>query len=177
MIIILMSILSHQVSSCAVSNTCSRVLVNPNSAVRFRTLVKEESSSWDTSANLKQSDAQCECVGNFSACIDNLLENKHAEEVPSSEMHVTDAVNCVCSDHGVISPCKPDKSVVFHSSVKLQGMCLNDFMSKINSQIDILLRCRTENVVLSSDINLMFYNFLVSLGFRDFIFFVVSLYT
>ena len=48
---------SHLVSSCAVSN--SGIFVNSNSAVCFRTLVKEESSSWDTSANLKQNDAQC----------------------------------------------------------------------------------------------------------------------
>ena len=41
--------------SCAVSN--SGVFVNPISAVCFRTHVKKESSSWDTSANLKQSDA------------------------------------------------------------------------------------------------------------------------
>ena len=72
---------SNQVS-CAVSN--SGVFVNPISAVCFRTHVKEESSPWDTSANLKQefthsvkekgieqsnlNDAQC--VENFSACID-----------------------------------------------------------------------------------------------------------
>ena len=37
-------------SSCAVSN--SGVLVHPNSAVCFRTSVKEESSPWDTSTNL-----------------------------------------------------------------------------------------------------------------------------
>ena len=38
--------------SCAVSN--SGVFVNPISAVCFRTHAKEESSPWDTSANLKQ---------------------------------------------------------------------------------------------------------------------------
>ena len=53
--------------SCAVSN--SGVFVNPISAVCFRTHVNEESSSWDTSANLTQSDAQC--VEILSACIDN----------------------------------------------------------------------------------------------------------
>ena len=42
---------SNQVSFCAVSN--SGVFVNPNSAVCFRTHVKEESSPLDTSANLK----------------------------------------------------------------------------------------------------------------------------
>ena len=43
---------SNQDSSCAVSN--SGVFVNPISAVCFRAHVKEESSPWDTSANLKQ---------------------------------------------------------------------------------------------------------------------------
>ena len=159
---------SNQVSCCAFSN--SGVLVHPNSAVCFRTSVKEESSPWDTSANLKQSDSQC--VEEYSAC----LESKHAEKVPSSELHVTDAVNCVRSDHGVISTCKPDKSVVFHSTTKVHDICLNDLLLEtpdlIHSQFDLLLRCGTENVVLSSDINMMSYNFLVSLDFRDYICFL-----
>ena len=158
---------SIQVSSCAVSN--SGVLVHPNSAVCFRTSVKEESSQWDTSANLKQNFA--ECVEKYSAC----LESKHAEKVPLSELHVTDTV-CVRSVHDVFPPCKSVKCVVSHSSVKLQVMCLNDLLLKgldlIHSQFDLLLRCRTESVVLSSDIKLMFYNFLVSLGFRDYICFL-----
>ena len=157
--------------SCAVSN--SGVFVNPISAVCFRTHVKEESSPWDTSATLKQSDARC--VENLSACIDNLLESKHAEEVPSSDLNVTDTV-CVRSFHSVFSPRKPDKSVVFHSTTKVHGICLNDLLLEtpdlIHSQFDLLLRCGTENVVLSSDINLMSYNFLVSLGFRDYICFL-----
>ena len=154
--------------SCAVSN--SGVFVNPISAVCFKTHVKEESSPWDTSANLKQSDSQC--VEKYSAC----LESKHALKVPSTELHVTDAVNCVRSDHGVISTCKPDKSVVFHSNTKVHGMSLNEFLLKtpdlIHSQFDLLLRCRSEKVALSCVINLMIYNFLVSLGFRDFICFL-----
>ena len=121
---------------------------------------------------MNQSDARC--VENLSACIDNLLESKHAEEVPSSDLNVTDTV-CVRSVHSVFSPRKSDKCVVSHSSVKLQVMCLNDLLLEppdlITSQVDMLLRCRTENV-LSYDINLMFYNFLVSLGFRDFICFL-----
>ena len=111
--------------SCAVSN--SGVFVHPNSAVCFRTSVKEESSPWDTSANLKQSDAQC--VENLSACIDNLLESKHAEEVPSSDINVTDTV-CVHSVNSVFSPRQSDKSVVFHSSAQMQDMCLNDLLLK-----------------------------------------------
>ena len=162
---------SNQVSSCAVSN--SGVFVNPISAVCFRTHVKEESSPWDTSANLKQSDAQC--VENLSACIDNLLESKHAEEVPSSDLNVTDTV-CVRSVPGAFPPCKPAKRVVFHSTTKVHGMCLNDLLLEtadlITSQVDMLLRCRTENVVPSCVIKLMIYNFLVSLGFRDFICFL-----
>ena len=173
--------------SCAVSN--SGVFVNPISAVCFRTHVKEESSPWDTSANLKQefthsvkekgieqsnlNDAQC--VERYSACRDNLFESKHAEEVPSSDLIVTDTV-CVRSVPGAFPPRKPAKHVVFHSTTKVHGMCLNEFLLKtpdlINSQADLLLRCRTENVVLSSDINLMSYNFLVSLGFRDYICFL-----
>ena len=154
--------------SCAVSN--SGVFVNPNSAVCFRTHVKEESSPWDTSANLKQSDSQC--VEKYSAC----LESKHAEKVPSSELHVTDAVNCVRSVPGVFSPRQSDKSVVFHSSVKLQVMSLNDLLLEphdlIHSQLDMLLRCRSGKVALSWYLKLMIYNFLVSLGFRDFICFL-----
>ena len=162
---------SHLVSSCAVSN--SGVFVNSNSAVCFRTHVKEESSSWDTSANLMQSDAQC--VENLSACIDNLLESKHAEKVPSSELNVTDTV-CVRFDLGLFLPRNPDKCVVSHSSAQFQDMCLNDLLFKgpdlIHSQYDMLLRYRSENVVLSCVIKLMIYNFLVSLGFRDFICFL-----
>ena len=162
---------SHLVSSCAVSN--SGIFVNSNSAVCFRTLVKEESSSWDTSANLKQNDAQC--VEKYSACMDNLLESKHAEDVSSSDLNVIDTV-CVRSVPGVFSPRQSDKSVVFHSSVQLQDMCLNDLLLKgpdlIHSQYDMLFRCRSEEFVLSCVINLMIYNFLVSLGFRDYICFL-----
>ena len=173
---------SNQVS-CAVRN--SSVFVNPISAVCFRTHVKEESSPWDTSANLKQefthsvkekgieqsnlkqSDAQC--VENFSACIDNILESRHAEKVPSSDLKVIDTV-CVRSVPGAFPPCKPAKHVVFHSTTKVHGMCLNEFFLKTP---DLLLRCRTENVVLSCDIKLMFqFNCLVSLGFKDFICFL-----
>ena len=158
-------------SSSAVSN--SGVFVHPISAVCFRTHVKEESSSWDTSANSKQSEAQC--IENLPACHDNLLESKHAEEVPSSDLNVADTV-CVCSVPGVFSPRQSDKSVVFHSSAQLQDMCLDDLLLKgpdlIHSQYDMLFRCRSEEFVLSCVINLMIYNFLVSLGFKDFICFL-----
>ena len=161
---------SNQVS-CAVSN--SGVFVNPISAVCFRTCVKEESSPWDTSANLMQSDAQC--VENLSACMDNLLESKHAEDVSSSDLNVTDTV-CVRSHHGVFSPRQSDKSVVFHSSAQLQDMCLNDLLLEppdlITSQVDMLLRFISEKVALSCYLKRMIYNFLVSLGFRDFISFL-----
>ena len=119
-----------------------------------------------------QSDAQC--VENLSACIDNLLESKHAEEVPSSDLNVTDTV-CVCSVNGIFPPPKPAKRVVFHSTTKVHGMCLSDFLLKspdlINTQFDLFLSCSSENVVLSCDIKLM-YIFLVSLGFRDYICFL-----
>ena len=174
-------------ASCAVSN--SGVFVNPISAVCFRTHVKEEFSPWDTSANLKQefthsvkekgieqsnlNDAQC--VEKYSACKDNLFESKHAEEVPSSDLKVIDTV-CVRSVHDVFPPRKSDKCVVSHSSVKLQVMSLNDLLLElpdlIHSQYDMLFRCRSEEVVLSCYIKLMLYNFLVSLGFRDYICFL-----
>ena len=161
---------SNQVS-CAVSN--SGVFVNPISAVCFRTCVKEESSPWDTSTNLIQSDAQC--VENLSACMDNLLESKHAEEVPSSDLIVTDTV-CVRSVPGAFPPRKPAKHVVFLSTTKVHGMCLSDFLLKTpdltNSQVDLFFSCRSEKVALSCVINLMIYNFLVSLGFRDYICFL-----
>ena len=173
--------------SCAVSN--SGVFVNPISAVFFRTHVKEESSPWDTSANLKQefthsvkekgieqsnlNDAQC--VENLSACIDNLLESKHAEDVPSSDLNVTDTV-CVRSVPGAFPPRKPAKHVVFLSTTKVHGMCLSDFLLKTpdltNSQVDLFFSCRSEKVALSCVINLMVDNFLVSLGFRDYICFL-----
>ena len=177
---------SNQVS-CAVSN--SGVFVNPNSVVCFRTHVKEESSPWDTSANLKQefthsvkekgieqsnlNDAQC--IENLPACYDNLLESKHAEEVPSSDLNVTDTV-CVCSVPGAFPPRKPSKHVVFHSTTKVHGMCLNDFLLKtpdlINSQVDLFFSCRSEKVALSCYLKLMIYNLLVSLGFRDYLCFL-----
>ena len=178
---------SNLVSSCAVSN--SGVFVNSNSAVCFRALVQEESSPCDISVQLKQdfthsmnetkekgieqsnlNDAQC--VERYSACRDNLFESKHAD---SSDLKVIDTVY-VRSVHDIFPPRKSDKCVVSHSSVKLQVMSLNDVLLEtpdlIHSQFDLLLRCGTENVVLSSDTNLMFYKFLVFLGFRDFICFL-----
>ena len=142
---------SHLVSSCAVSN--SGIFVNSNSAVCFRTWVKEESSPWDISQQLKQDFTysknktekkgieqsnlnDAECVEKYSACMDNLLESKHAEEAPSSDLNVTDTV-CVRSHHGVFSPRKSDKCVVSHSSVKFQDMCSNDLLLKAPDVADI----------------------------------------
>ena len=163
---------SNQVSSCAaVSN--SGVFVNPISAVCFRTHVKEEFSPWDTSEQLKQDFSHsinetkekgieqsnlnnAQCVEKYSAC--NLLESKHAGKVPSSELNVTDTV-CVRSVNSIFPPRKPAKRVVFHSTTKVHGMCLNDLLLEtpdlITSQVDMLLRCRTENIVLSCYIKLM----------------------
>ena len=156
---------SNQVSSCAVSN--SGVFVNLNSDVCFRTHVKEESSSWDKGTNMEK----------YFTCkiIDSLLESKHAEEVPSSDLNMTGTV-CDHFHHAVLSPRNSDMSVVSHSSVKLQVMCLNDSLLEIpdliTSQVDMLLRCRTKNIVLSCYLKLMIYNFLVSLGFREYICFL-----
>ena len=173
--------------SCAFSY--SVVLVPSNSAVCFSALVQEESSPCDISEQLKQefthsvkekgieqsnlNDAQC--VERYSACRDNLFESKHAEEVPSSDLKVIDTV-CVRSVHDVFPPRKSDKCVVSHSSVKLQVMSLNDLLLEppdlITSQVDMLLRFRSEKVALSWYLKLMIYNFLVSLGFRDYICFL-----
>ena len=64
---------SNQVSYSAFGS--SGVLVNPISADCILTHVKEESSPWDKGTNMEK----------YFACIDNLLESKHAEEVPSSD--------------------------------------------------------------------------------------------
>ena len=94
-------------------------------------------------------DAQC--VEKYSACKDNLFESKHAEEVPSSDLKVIDTV-CVRSVHDVFPPRKSDKCVVSHSSLKLQVMSLNDLLLEppdlITSQVDMLLRFRSEKVAL-----------------------------
>ena len=109
----------------------------------------------------------------YSACIDKLLENEHAERVPLSDLNMTNTV-WFLPHHGVFHPRKPDKlRVVFDSSAKFQGTCLNDLLLKgpdlTNSLIGVLLRFRREKVALSCDIEQMFYNFQVSLGFRDYL--------
>ena len=109
-------------------------------------------------SNLKQSGAQC--VENLSACIDNLLESKHAGDVPSSDLNVTVTV-CVRSVPGAFPPRKPAKHVVFLSTTKVHGMCLSDFLSKTpgltNSKVDLFFSCRSEKVALSCVINLKIY--------------------
>ena len=98
------------------------------------------------------------CVEKYSACMDNLLESKHAEKVPSSELNVTDTV-CVRSVNSIFLPRKPAKRVVFHATTKVHGMCLSDFLLKTpdltNSQVDLFFSCRSEKVALSCVINLM----------------------
>ena len=108
--------------------------------------------------------------------MDKLLEQKHAERVPVSELDLPN-YEWYLPHHGVVHACKHEKlRVVFDLSSKCNGMSLNDLLIKgldlTNSLLGVLLRFRKEKIALSCDIKQMFYNLYVSDGFCDYLRFV-----
>ena len=134
-----------------------------------RELAMKRAISFDRS--LKYDEKKSKLVFEF---MHKLFENGHAESIPSDD---------VCNEvwylpiFSVSSPKKPDAvRIVFDSSAKFQGICLNDVLLKgpslYNSLLGILLRFRREAIAITGDIEQMFFNFHVHDVHRNFLRFI-----
>jgi len=102
--------------------------------------------------------------------IDDLIREGHAEEVP-----VNDQPGKVwyIPHFSVRHKQKGKLRVVMDASAKFNGISLNNMLltgpDHMNSLVGILLRFRKKPVAITSDIQKMFYNFLVEPQHRDYL--------
>ena len=109
----------------------------------------------------------------YSKFMSKLLVNNHAEKVPIDELDKPGKV-WYLPHHGVYHPRKPDKiRVVFDGSTSYQGIVLNNLLLKgpdlNNTLVGVLTRFRKEPVAFTCDVEQMFYNFLVTGSYRDYL--------
>ena len=107
----------------------------------------------------------------YSASMEKLLEQGHAERVPEDE--ICSETRWYIPHHGVFNEKKPDKiRVVFDCSAQHKGTCLNDHLLQgpdlINPLIGVLLRFRKGKIAISCDIRQMYHQFYVREDHRDY---------
>ena len=110
----------------------------------------------------------------YTAFMDNLIEQGHAEKVPPSELNREDGSVWYIPHHGVYHPKKPGKiRVVFDCSAKFKGESLNEHLLQgpdlTNRLVGILCRMRQEAVAFMCDIEQMFHQFRVHEEHKDFL--------
>ena len=102
-----------------------------------------------------------------------ILENRHAEPVPFTELTTTKP--CWYLPHfGVYHPQKPNKiRVVFDSAAKVDRISLNKLLLSgpdlTNSLLGVLMRFRQNPTAFMADIEQMFHSFIVKKEHRDFL--------
>lgn len=113
----------------------------------------------------------CEMKEQFSAFMDKLFENKHAEKASP----VREEDECwYLPTFGVYHPQKPGQiRVVFDSSAQQHGVSLNSVLltgpDLNNTLLGVLVRFRKEPIAVTADIRQMFYAFLVRHDHRDYL--------
>ena len=98
-----------------------------------------------------------------------IFDNGHAEKVPKTS-HGKEKEYWYLPIVGVYHPKKPNKiRVLFDSTAKYEGVCLNDTLLKgpdlTNDLVGVLLRFPA----LTADIKQMIFNFLVHKQHRDYL--------
>ena len=117
-------------------------------------------------ANLHRDPIKCEHLLEFMR---NIFSNDYAEEVPAKD----DGKEVwYLPIFGVYHRHKPTKiRVVFDSSSRFKGVCLNDILLKgpglTNNLVRVLLNFRKDRFAAIADIEQMFFNFEVSEEHRD----------
>ncbi|XP_051816711.1 uncharacterized protein LOC127537707 [Acanthochromis polyacanthus] len=107
----------------------------------------------------------------FSAFMEKLFENQHAEPAPP----IQEQRECwYLPIFGVYHPQKPAQiRVVFDSSAQQQGVSLNSVLltgpDLNNTLLGVLLRFRKDLIAVTADIQQMFYGFLVRDDHRDYL--------
>ncbi|XP_053398928.1 uncharacterized protein LOC128556932 [Mercenaria mercenaria] len=123
---------------------------------------------------IKRFDKDKKFRSHYSDFMQRLIDNDHAEKIPSSETDADSGRVWYVPHHGVYHPKKPDKiRVVFDCSVSYQGHCLNSYLLQgpdlTNKLIGVLTRFRKERVAIMCDIEQMFNQFRVIPEHRDFL--------
>ena len=98
----------------------------------------------------------------YSAFMDNLFENKHAQMVPKTPLEHTACVAWYLPHHPVVNPNKPDKlCVVLDCSARYNGVSLNSQLLQgldlINNLVGVLIRFCEEPIAIMADIEGMFH--------------------
>ena len=97
----------------------------------------------------------------YTSFMNDIINHGYAEEVPQSSDPPDGKVSYI-PHHGVYYPKKPNKiRVVFDCSSKFNGVSLNDILLQgpdlLNGLVGVLCRFRKENIVVSCDVEKMFY--------------------
>ena len=100
----------------------------------------------------------------YSAFMDNLFENKHAQMVP---LEHTARVAWYLPHHPVVNPNKPDKlCVLFDCATQYNGVSLHSQLLQgpdlTNNLVGVLIRFREEPIAIMADIEGMFHQVRVS---------------
>ena len=101
-----------------------------------------------------------------------LLENKHVEKVPKTELGRDDGKVCYLPHHPVFHPRKPGKvRIVFDAASEYKHTSLNKNVLQgpdlMNNLAGVLLQFRQEKVTVMADIEQMFLQVLVDPEDRD----------
>ncbi|XP_023192327.1 uncharacterized protein LOC111609249 isoform X3 [Xiphophorus maculatus] len=102
----------------------------------------------------------------YTACVNNMLQQGHAEAVPADELQKGDGQLWYIPHHGVHHPTKGKLRVVFDCGSTYKGASLNCQLLQgpdlTNSLVGVLIRFRKEPVALMADIDAMFHQVYVS---------------
>jgi len=103
----------------------------------------------------------------YSAFMDSLFENRHAQMVPQTPLEHTTSVTWYLPHHPVLNPNKPDKvRIVFNCAARYNGVSLNSQLLQgpdvTNTLVGVLIRFREESIAIMSDIKGMFHQVRVS---------------
>ena len=103
----------------------------------------------------------------YSAFMDSLFENRHAQMVPKTPLEHTAGVTWYLPHHPVVNPNKPNKvRVVFDCAARYNGVSLNSQLLQgpdlTNNLVGVLIRFREEPIAIMADIEGMFHQVRVS---------------
>ena len=103
----------------------------------------------------------------YSAFMDSLFENGHAQMVPKTPLEHKAGVAWYLPHHPVVNPNKPDKiRVVFDCAARYNGVSLNSQLLQgpdlTNNLVGVLIRFREEPIAIMADIEGMFHQVRVS---------------
>ena len=119
----------------------------------------------------KSLDRKPEMKNHYFSFMGRILDNNHAERVPSDEVHTTKP-KWYLPHFGIYHPQKPNKiRIVFDSAAEVGGVSLNKMLLSgpdlVNSLLEVLMRFRQCSTTFVADIEQMFHSFYVEPEHRD----------